>query len=88
MVKWKDVDFLRAQCVIMGVEKQPAITLSSFFVLFTFLFPNLGKFWSTVVVWELFVLSWDQINLIFLESWTNSLDPRSQFVILHGAACG
>lgn len=51
--------------MIMGVEKQPAITLSSLFGLFTFLFPDLGKFWSAVVVWESFVLSWDQINLIF-----------------------
>lgn len=41
----------------MGVEKQPAITLSSLFGLFTFLFPNLGKFWSVLVVWESFVLS-------------------------------
>lgn len=51
--------------MIMGVEKQPAIMLSSLFGLFTFLFPNLGNFWSAVVVWESFVLSWDQINLIF-----------------------
>lgn len=53
--------------MIMGVEKQPAITLSSLFGLFIFLFPNLGKFWSAAVVWESFVLSWDQINLTFME---------------------
>lgn len=74
--------------MIMGVEKQPAIMLSSLFGLFTFLFPNLGNFWSAVVVWESFVLSWDQINLIFYGAELMQADPRSQFGILHGAACG